>query len=346
MSFNYLILIWFDENKRNLPWRETNDPYPIWISEIILQQTRVVQGWDYYVRFLERFPTVQELAKSDEQEILKLWQGLGYYSRARNLYETAKHIVVNCHGKFPTDFNALKKLKGVGDYTAAAIASISFNQAVPAIDGNAMRVYARYFNLSLDISDHKTKKYFFDLGLEIMDKKRPGDYNQAVMELGALICLPKNPKCEICPVNDSCEGLIQNKVAELPLSSKKIKVKNRNFNYLEISDGRNYLIKQRTENDVWKNLYDFPMIETKDGQDFETEFKSIDTKKIPEKVHHEKHLLSHQRLIITFWRISAKDKEMEWYKKKFEAIQVSSEEIHLLPLPKPMEKYVNHKIQM
>src|SRR5690606_24908055 len=267
MTFNSLILIWFDKNKRNLPWREDQDPYKIWLSEIILQQTRVAQGLDYYLKFIENFPTVKHLAEADETEVLKLWQGLGYYSRARNLHFTARYIVENLNGKFPDNFTDLLQLKGVGEYTAAAIASIAFHEAVPAIDGNAFRVYARYYNIDIDIATPRAKKYFFELGKAIMDLKRPGDFNQAVMELGATVCTPVNPKCEICPVNESCEALAKNTVNQLPVKSKKVKVKHRNFHFLEISDGENFLIKKRTENDVWKNLYNFPLFETTSIED-------------------------------------------------------------------------------
>src|SRR5690606_29978884 len=207
MTFNSLILIWSDKNKRNLPWRNTRDPYQIWLSEIILQQTRVIQGTNYFLAFTEKFPRIENLANAQEQEILRLWQGLGYYSRARNLHFTAKHIVKELNGKFPDSFQELLKLKGVGEYTAAAIASIAFNETVPAVDGNVFRVFSRYFNIHRDISLPKTRKYFFELGKETIDQNRPGDFNQAVMELGATVCTPKNPKCEICPVNESCEAL-------------------------------------------------------------------------------------------------------------------------------------------
>src|SRR5690606_46065 len=237
MTFNSLILIWFDKNKRNLPWREQKDPYKIWLSEIILQQTRVAQGLDYYIKFTQTFPNLQDLAKAEESEILKLWQGLGYYSRARNLHFTAKHIVENLDSNFPDNFTDLLKLKGIGEYTAAAIASIGFDEAVPAIDGNAFRVYARYFNIQMDISLPKTKKYFLELGKKIIDPQRPGDFNQAVMELGATVCVPLSPKCGICPLNNSCEALAKKTVEQLPIKSKKLKIRNRKLHFLEITDG-------------------------------------------------------------------------------------------------------------
>ena len=300
MTFNSLILYWFDENRRNLPWRNQNDPYKIWLSEIILQQTRVAQGTDYYLRFVETFPKVKDLAEASEQEVLRLWQGLGYYSRARNLHFSAKYIHQDLKGKFPSDFDNLLKLKGVGDYTAAAIASIAFNQAVPALDGNAFRVYSRYFDIHMDTSLSKTKKYFFSLGKEIIDKKRPGDFNQAVMELGALVCLPQNPNCGKCPLNESCEALKKNTIHLLPIKSQKTKVRNRTFNFLEISDSTHYLMTKRTEKDVWQNLFTFPLIETAKDENVENELNLLDAEF--EKVHQEIHLLSHQKLTNVFWR--------------------------------------------
>ena len=339
--FNSLILIWFDKNKRNLPWRDQSDPYKIWLSEIILQQTRVAQGTEYYLNFIRQFPKIQDLAAASEQEVLRLWQGLGYYSRARNLHFTANEIVRNFNGVFPQNFEELLKLKGVGEYTAAAIASIAFHEAVPAIDGNAFRVLARYFNIDLDISAPKSKKYFFELGKEIIDPNRPGDFNQAVMELGATICLPKNPKCEICPVHESCAGLAQKKIHQLPVKLKKTKVVSRFFQFLEISDGTNYLMVQRKQKDVWQNLYTFPKIETKEKEEFDIEEKM-------NGIHFTKtytlvHLLSHQRLEINFWKAEVDQKQLKKWAKSLKAEIIPKENLENLPLPRPMEKYMELK---
>lgn len=346
MSFNSLILIWFDKNKRNLPWRGLSDPYKIWLSEIILQQTRVAQGTAYYSRFEENFPTLKSLAEADEQAVLKLWQGLGYYSRARNLHFTAKYINFNLKGAFPSNFSDLLKLKGIGEYTAAAIASIAFDEAVPSVDGNVFRVFARYFNIDLDISQPKTKKYFFELGKEIIDQKRPGDFNQAVMELGATICTPTNPQCEICPVHESCEALAKNKVQVLPVKSKKLKVTHRFFHFLEINDGKNWLIKKRTEKDVWFNLYNFPLIELKKEDSIKDQFnlKSFSSEPIP--ISEEIHILSHQKLHIHFWRLEVNPSEMEQLKKEFHAEIISLENLKELPFPRPMEKYLYHELDI
>lgn len=340
--FNSLILIWFDKNKRNLPWRGQSDPYKIWLSEIILQQTRVAQGTGYYLNFARQFPTVQDLAVASEQEVLRLWQGLGYYSRARNLHFTAKWIVENSNGIFPATFPELLKLKGVGDYTAAAIASIAFHQAVPAIDGNAFRVYARYFNIDLDISLPKTKKYFFELGKKIIDPGRPGDFNQAVMELGATICLPQNPLCEICPVNESCEASAKNKVHQLPVKSKKVKVANRYFHFFEISDGLNYLMVKRQKKDVWEGLFTFPLIETIDSEWITTDSYLVEF--TFKKSHEMIHILTHQRLHIQFWRSMVNSKQLNSLSKNLDAQIYKAEHLDKLPLPRPMEKYLDLKI--
>lgn len=340
MTFNSLILIWFDKSKRNLPWRGQKDPYKIWLSEIILQQTRVAQGTSYYLRFAETFPAIENLAEADESEILKLWQGLGYYSRARNLHFTAKHITRELDGKFPNSFRELLKLKGVGEYTAAAIASIAFDEAVPAIDGNAFRVYSRYFNIHIDISSPQAKKYFFELGKEIVDRNRPGDFNQAVMELGATICTPVNPKCHICPVNNSCEALAQKTVEALPVKSKKMKVKKRTLHFLEITDGENFLIQKRTGNDVWKNLYNFPNLETESVHD---ELKKLDLKFKLHKEQEQKHILTHQHLQITFWKTTVESGLLRKLSDKLEAEIITMNDLEKLALPRPMEKYFFEK---
>ncbi|NLN33447.1 MAG: A/G-specific adenine glycosylase [Flavobacteriaceae bacterium] len=340
MTFNSLILIWFDNNQRNLPWRDQSDPYKIWLSEIILQQTRVAQGINYYLNFVATYPQIQDLAAASEQEVLRLWQGLGYYSRARNLHATAQFIVENLDGKFPDNYKDLLKLKGIGPYTAAAIASIAFNETVSAIDGNVFRVFARYFNLHLDISESKTRNYFFELGNKIIDRERPGDFNQAVMELGATVCLPVNPKCELCPVNDSCEARAKKTIQELPIKTKKTKVSHRYFHFMEISDGENYLMTKREGKDVWKNLFTFPLIETSENESlpasFASEFKF-------EKTHEEIHVLSHQKLNISFWKTKMELGELKRFSEKLDAGVYSLSELDELPLPRPIEKYLNER---
>ncbi|MDH3796097.1 MAG: A/G-specific adenine glycosylase, partial [Flavobacteriaceae bacterium] len=204
MSFSKKILKWYDRNKRHLPWRNTKDPYPVWLSEIIMQQTRIAQGLPYYSAFISKYPSIYELCEASESEILKDWQGLGYYSRARNMHQTAQHIVGELQGNFPDTYEGLVQLKGVGDYTASAIASICFNEKRAVVDGNVYRVLARYFDVEIAINSTESAKLFKSLAGELIDSDAPGDYNQGIMELGAKVCTPTNPACELCPITDGC----------------------------------------------------------------------------------------------------------------------------------------------
>ena len=341
MNFNYLILSYFDKNKRDLPWRDTNDPFRIWLSEIILQQTRVDQGMKFYNNFIQEFDTIFDLAKANEQKVLKLWQGLGYYSRARNLHFTAQYIATELNGVFPSSFIELKKLKGVGDYTAAAIASIVYKEAVPAVDGNMFRVFARYFNIEDDISSPKTKKIFWDLGLDIIDQKRPGDFNQAVMDLGATICTPKLPKCDICLLNESCEALRLSKVLELPIKLKKTKVSNRFLHFIVIENDDKIALSKRIGNDVWKKLYTFPKIETETdlldkGWVLEEELEN----KLS-FISEEKHILSHQNLFIKYWKLNVSLKDINHFIQDVDFEMIALNDLDQYPLPKPIEKFIN-----
>lgn len=332
MTFNSLILFWFDRHQRPMPWRGISDPYLIWLSEIILQQTRIAQGTDYYLRFSETFPTIWDLAAAEEEEILKLWQGLGYYSRARNMHYTARYITRELDGRFPDNFRDLLKLKGVGPYTAAAIASIAFHRPVPAIDGNAYRVMARYFGIHKDIGKSSTQKYFFELGKELIDSKRPGDYNQAVMELGATICLPSRPKCEICPLQNSCEALRTGTIASLPMKSKRTKVHKRHLNFLMITEGEKFLLVKKRKDNIWKNLYTFPIVEGRIDAD-EAEFYG----KLFHKTGTLIHLLTHRRLEISFWKRTCSKPEFENLASLLKAETYTLKALERLPLPKPME---------
>lgn len=310
MGFSQEVLKWYDEHKRELPWRGTRDPYKIWLSEVILQQTRVVQGTPYYHKFVETFPTVHHLANASEDEVLKLWQGLGYYSRARNLHATAKMVVKDYGGIFPNTYEGLKKLKGVGDYTASAIASICFDVPEPVVDGNVYRVLSRYFGIETPINSTHGIKYFKDLAREVMDKENIRDYNQGIMEFGAIQCAPKKPYCLLCPLNDGCVALTQNKVLEFPVKLKKTKIKKRYFNYLVPLDAmKNTLIEQRKGKGIWQNLYQFPLFET-DAPSGQNEIEKYikDTfawERITSLVsfNHEPlvHKLSHQHLHTLFW---------------------------------------------
>ncbi len=271
MKFEALLINWYSNNKRILPWRLTSKPYIIWLSEIILQQTRVKQGLPYYTKFVAKYPTLNKLANANEDQILKMWQGLGYYSRARNLLTTAKFIYNNLYGVFPNNYQDLIKLKGVGSYTAAAIASICFNEAVAVVDGNVYRVLARYFNIDTPINSTNGAKEFKALAQHMLDVKNPGEYNQSIMELGALICTPGKPKCNECPLNNSCLALKNETINKLPVKTKKQPIKKRYFNYLVIITNSNKIIlNKRRKKDIWLNLYEFPLIESKTSINIDT----------------------------------------------------------------------------
>ena len=319
MEFTNSLLLWYLENQRELPWRQTRDPYCIWLSEIMLQQTRVAQATPYYLRFLEAFPTVVDLAEASEEQVLKLWQGLGYYSRARNLHHTAKQVAFDYQGQFPTTYHELLKLKGVGAYTAAAIASIAFDEAVAVVDGNVYRVLARFFGVETDIASSAAPKEFSALANTLLDPKRPALFNQALMEFGAMQCTPKNPQCHQCPLQWSCVAYRDQKVAELPVKTKKTKTTDRYFHYLIVEDPqRKILLEKRTEKGIWHNLYQFPLIETPTPitwADLQQKIASIWPREIIKSIVEMNkttilHKLSHQNLYIRFYKISL-NKEME-----------------------------------
>jgi A/G-specific adenine glycosylase len=313
MIFSKQLIKWYLQNKRDLPWRETKNPYLIWLSEIMLQQTRVAQGLPYYESFTAAFPTVFDLANASEEQVLKLWQGLGYYSRARNLHLTAKYVANDLKGKFPNNYKDLLLLKGVGDYTAAAIASFSFDEAVPVVDGNVYRVLSRIFEIETDISNASAKKEFQELAFQLMPKDNPAAFNQAIMEFGALQCVPKSPNCTRCVFNAKCLALKNGKVTTLPLKTKKTKVTNRFLNYLIFEDeALHTLIQKRSEKGIWHNLYEFPLIETTTDVDLEeiiqltaTQFsKQYEIQAVENlQLLPIKHKLSHQNLSILFWKV-------------------------------------------
>ncbi len=317
MFFSEIILLWYSENKRSLPWRNTTDPYKIWLSEIILQQTRVAQGLPYYYKFITAFPGIEDLANAQETEVLKQWQGLGYYTRARNMHKTAIYICREMGGKFPDSYDGLLKLKGVGDYTASAIASCSFNLPEPVLDGNVYRVLARYFGVDIPINNGKGKKYFKELAREVMDAGRIADYNQGIMEFGAMQCVPQNPDCGQCPLSTGCVALRDGMVGKLPVKLNKTKVKKRYFNYLVLQDPDNKTrLRQREGKGIWENLFEFPLMETEKELD-QSEF----VRRLPRFLgSHEIsnvqlansgkiiHKLSHQHLDTRFWIIKTEDK--------------------------------------
>ena len=316
MLFTNLLLQWYLQNKRDLPWRKTTDAYPIWLSEIMLQQTRVAQGMPYFLSFMEHFPTVFDLAKADEEHVLKLWQGLGYYSRARNMHKTAQIIAFDYSGNFPNNYTDILKLKGIGDYTAAAIASFAFNEVVPVVDGNVFRVLSRFFDVETDISSATAKKEFAALAKELMPKDHPALFNQAIMEFGALQCVPKNPNCSICVFSSNCAALQKNKVHLLPVKTKKTKVRNRYFHYLIFQDNENTtLLKKRTEKGIWHNLYEFPVIETEKNVPQEniiatikSDFYDLDITDVFAFDEPIIHKLSHQHLSISFYKVNVSKK--------------------------------------
>lgn len=311
MHFSNKLIAWYLQNKRSLPWRETKDPYAIWLSEIILQQTRVAQGLPYFSTFINRFPNVFALAQADEDEVLHLWQGLGYYSRARNMHETAQKIATDFQGIFPSSYKELLNLKGIGEYTAAAIASIAFDQCTPVVDGNVFRVLSRFFGIESDISSSVTKKEFQNLAQKLIPCKQAATFNQAIMDFGALQCTPKNPDCPICPFCNECTAYQTNKVDKLPVKIRKIKIKKRFLHYFVFLDPLNQtIIQQRTSKDIWKKLYEFPMLETDTilpitpKTYLTTHHPGLSIKKIelwnPTPIIHK---LSHQTLHISFWNV-------------------------------------------
>ncbi|MFC6875608.1 A/G-specific adenine glycosylase [Flavobacterium myungsuense] len=316
MNFTNSLTKWYLQNKRDLPWRNNQNPYFIWLSEIMLQQTRVAQGMPYFYAFTTAFPTVFDLANASEEQVLKLWQGLGYYSRARNLHKTAQKVAFEMNGVFPKSYIELLKLKGIGEYTAAAIASFSYNEAVSVVDGNVFRVLSRYFDIETDIAIASTKKEFSDLAFELMDKNNPALFNQAIMEFGALQCVPKSPNCLSCVLNSGCLALQKKKVNLLPVKSKKLKVRNRFFNYFVFLDEKeNTIIQKRSEKGIWHNLYEFPLIETERVEDFEFILKQIQEQSFVENgivlmselnTIPQVHKLSHQHLHIKFWKVNVK----------------------------------------
>ncbi|MBS1682409.1 MAG: A/G-specific adenine glycosylase [Bacteroidetes bacterium] len=336
--FAQRIMEWYTYNHRQLPWRKTNDPYKIWLSEIILQQTRVAQGLPYYESFADAFPTVHEMAKASLEKVLRLWQGLGYYTRARNLHQCAKYLVKNCEGNFPTTFEALKKLPGIGPYTAAAIASISFKEPVAVVDGNVFRVLARVFGIDKDIASTHGKKFFFSFANELIDRNAPDVFNQAVMEFGALQCLPKNPKCEGCMFSKSCVARQKNLQAVLPIKIKQIKKITRYFNYFIIRDRANVLMRKRNDKDIWRGLYDFYLIETKRSKNVKSlmeKDKLLSKMKIISESNIFPHSLSHQKLNVKFIvaeKSLSKSEEKLASKSGLKKIQIKKIE----KLPKPI----------
>ncbi|MCH4822164.1 A/G-specific adenine glycosylase [Gramella lutea] len=321
MVFSNRLRLWYLQNKRDLPWRNTHEPYQIWLSEIILQQTRIEQGLPYYNKFIDAYPTVFDLANAPADEVLKLWQGLGYYSRARNLHESAKYVASELEGIFPQNYKGLLRLKGVGDYTASAIASFCYNEPVAVVDGNVYRVLSRVFGIDTPINSTTGIKEFKKLAQELLDKEDPATFNQALMEFGAIQCKPQNPLCETCPFNDKCLALKDDRIKELPVKLKKTKVRKRYFNYLVFDINKNKtILEQRSGKGIWNGLYQFPLVESnkliteeelKNLEDFQ---KLVDNSQFSMELYNEEpvvHKLSHQHLFTRFWLININEGQQE-----------------------------------
>ncbi len=331
---------WYIQNKRHLPWRETTDPYFIWLSEVILQQTRIDQGLSYFNRFIDAYPNVKLLADASEDDVLKLWQGLGYYSRARNLHHAAKTIAHEFEGIFPSDYKCIIKLKGVGEYTAAAITSISFNLPYAVVDGNVYRFISRLFGIDIPIDSTNGKKLFKELASEMLDKKDPGLHNQAMMEFGALQCTPQKPNCQECVFNETCMALKENKIDKLPVKQGKIKIKHRYFNYIILTGKNHTYLQKRTKNDIWRNLFEFPVVETEQKTEIDQVLKEID--RFTEVTNNtelevstwQKQVLSHQHIHYRFIQL----KQTEEKPGTENLIRVDKKDIFKFAVPKPVEQ--------
>lgn len=344
--FSEKVVEWYTANSRKLPWRDSKDPYKIWLSEIILQQTRVSQGLPYYLRFVEKFPTAKALAAASEQEILRLWQGLGYYTRARNLHKCAKTVVADFKGKFPDNFQDLKKLPGIGDYTAAAIASIAFLEPVAVVDGNVFRVLARIFGIDKEINSPEGKKYFTSLANELVGKKNPDLHNQAVMEFGALFCTPQTPQCPACTFKDTCFAARNNLQPVLPVKIKAKPARKRYFYYVVIKKGNSLLMKKREQKDIWHGLYDFHLIEKNKPvkatslllDDPWLKNQNVANPEIIEISEPYKHVLTHQIIMARFIIIpyekgtAAHDKDLKFF---------TAQKIGDLPKPVLISKFLD-----
>jgi len=329
MNFSSEILIWYDKNKRNLPWRNIDNPYVIWIAEVVFQQTRIEQGLPYFLSFIKSFPSVTDLATALESDVLKKWQGLGYYSRARNLHFSANFIVNELNGVFPKTYKDLLLLKGVGPYIAAEVASVCYGEVVAAVDGNVQRVISRYFGIQEAINSTVGAKLINELANAHIDNLRPGDFNQALMDYGSSICSPKSPKCIDCTFNESCWAFRNGKQLELPVKLKKVKIRNRYFNYLlNVTEGK-LAVHKRGEGDVWQGLFEPFLIETTNEV---TEFNELEPNLSGYLLYSQKRILSHQRLFLSFWvtdTVTDSMREMEWK---------SLDELSHLPVSKSIEQ--------
>lgn len=341
-AFSTHIISWYRANPRELPWRGIDDPYKIWLSEIILQQTRVAQGLPYYYAFSETYPSVKDLALAPESEVLRLWQGLGYYSRARNLHSCAKYIWHEHGGKFPETYQDLLQLKGVGSYTAAAIASFAYGEAKAVVDGNVFRVLARYFGIETDIATVKAKKQFEALADQLIPHSNPGEFNQALMDFGARLCMPKNPECEICPLKSTCFAFQKGMVKDLPVKINKTKIKERNLHYFVIQCGQDYVWNKRTAGDIWEGLHDFPLEEIKGENSPQLALPTSEKPQALQKNY--RHILSHQKLNVSFSKLdipTEKYPELSQWCEDKGYLLVAENEIEYLAKPKLIVNFLN-----
>ena len=337
VTFSNKLINWYNHNKRDLPWRKTKDPYKIWVSEIILQQTRIEFGIKYYNKFLKRYPDVKNLANTKEMDLMKIWEGLGYYSRAINMLKTAKIVLNSFNGVFPLEYEQLIQLPGVGDYTASAISSICNDELQVVVDGNVLRFLSRMHKIDLPIESIKTKKYFKKLGFKLIQDVKPGDFNQALMDYGSTICKPKKSDCNNCLFSSDCKAFNSNSVENYPVKKKKIKVKDRFLNYVVVVTNDNKTqIKKRDSSGIWKNLYEFPLIETKIETSAKQISKELDLNlKDLLSVKKINHRLSHQLLHITFfvYKVNYKLDDL-----------VDINTLASYPFPKPINKFISELV--
>jgi len=343
LDFQRIIIGWYNENKRELPWRDTKNPYKIWLSEIILQQTRVAQGLAYYEKFIRHYPTVIDLAKASEQVVLTDWQGLGYYSRARNLHATAKKITSEFNAVFPSDYHAILKLKGIGEYTAAAIASFAFDLPHAVVDGNVFRVLSRIHNIDIPIDSTEGKKYYSVLANELLDRTNPGIYNQAIMEFGAMQCIPGKPNCGICPLVECCISFKEQNIMDRPIKKGKTKVRNRYFLCLIFwnQTAKTVFLRKRTEKDIWQELYEFPLIEF-ESDEATMIFLNSQSNYLEPVSAAQKHILSHQHIYSRFAFVTnaALLKEFEGL------IELNFEELGSYPLPRLIDRFIENNYSL
>ncbi|MFO8234921.1 MAG: A/G-specific adenine glycosylase [Bacteroidales bacterium] len=348
MNITYVLDRWYDENSRELPWRNTNDPYKIWVSEIILQQTRVNQGLEYYKNFIKKFPDVHALGKSSLDEILKVWQGLGYYNRAKHMHETSKIIDQARNGKFPSNYKELLKLKGIGEYTAAAIASFAFNEPIATIDGNIQRFITRLYGIDAPVNSRQGKKRIQELSANLLNKNNPGKHNQAMIEFGAIHCKPKQPKCNECPFHSICVAYQKNLIHQLPVKSQTPKKTNRYFNFLIIRHRNKVFLEKRNSKNIWKNLYQFPLIESSEREEIAQIMQTDKWKQIFSDIQPDsidefkeyKHVLTHQNLYARFYLIKTRTIS-EYLKQNF--IEINLSMLNKYPIPRLIERFLEEE---